>query len=801
MSLKHPHSPVLDGDPPPHRRPRGLVSTPPPPAVAADTSPSPSPSPAAPPPRRRGGGGGGGEREREREKERTKLRERHRRAITSRMLSGLRQHGNFPLPARADMNDVLAALARAAGWTVHPDGTTFRASSQPLHPPTPQSPGIFHVNSVETPSFTSVLNSYAIGTPLDSQASMLQTDDSLSPSSLDSVVVADQSIKNEKYGNSDSVSSLNCLENHQPVELEVVLPPPLAALLVCGSTVVQLMGGSMAGSADGHPEEEQRERSGDGRVGACAGAAAGAEPVPAAVHSSSSHAVSAVIAAIGSLTRASAALAGDYTRTPYIPVYASLPMGIINSHCQLIDPEGIRAELMHLKSLNVDGVIVDCWWGIVEAWIPHKYEWSGYRDLFGIIKEFKLKVQAVLSFHGSGETGSGGVSLPKWVMEIAQENQDVFFTDREGRRNMECLSWGIDKERVLRGRTGIEAYFDFMRSFHMEFRNLTEEGLISAIEIGLGVSGELKYPSCPERMGWRYPGIGEFQCYDRYMQKNLRQAALSRGHLFWARGPDNAGYYNSRPHETGFFCDGGDYDSYYGRFFLNWYSGILIDHVDQVLSLATLAFDGVETVVKIPSIYWWYRTASHAAELTAGFYNPTNRDGYSPVFRMLKKHSVILKFVCYGPEFTIQENNEAFADPEGLTWQVMNSAWDHGLSISVESALPCLDGEMYSQILDTAKPRHDPDRHHVSFFAYRQLPSFLLQRDVCFSELGNFVKCMHDGSLIKIVVRVRTIIAHQSGSSALDVLMQRLTVLCIRGVSTYPIKIIRSRYLTTVIAL
>jgi beta-amylase len=73
---------------------------------------------------------------------------------------------------------------------------------------------------------------------------------------------------------------------------------------------------------------------------------------------------------------------------------------------------------------------------------------------------------------------------------------------------------------------------------------------------------------------------------------------------------------------------------------------------------------------QIPSIYWWYRTASHAAELTAGFYNPTNRDGYSPVLRMLKKHSIILKVVCYGPEFTVQENDEAFADPEGLTWQV-----------------------------------------------------------------------------------------------------------------------------------
>ncbi|KAL6888599.1 hypothetical protein ACP4OV_009625 [Aristida adscensionis] len=644
MSMKHPlqrdadPSPSPPPPPPPHRRPRGFA-----------TGPAPAPSPGATPPRRRG------EREREREKERTKLRERQRRAITSRMLAGLRQHGNLPLPARADMNDVLAALARTVGWTVQPDGTTFRSSPQAFQPPPPppQLQGTFHVTSMEAPSLTNSMNSYAIGTPLDSQASVLHTDDSLSPSSLDSVVAAEQSMKNENYGNSSSVNSLNCMDNDQ-------------------------------------------------------------------------------------LMRSSAVLTGDYTRTPYIPVYASLSLGIINNHCRLVNPEAVRAELKCLKSLNVDGVVVDCWWGIVEAWIPRKYEWSGYRDLFGIIKEFKLKVQVVLSFHGSGDTGSGDVliSLPKWIMEIAQENQDIFFTDREGRRNTECLSWGIDKERVLRGRTGIEVYFDFMRSFHMEFRNLSEEGLITAIEIGLGPSGELRYPSCSERMGWRYPGI-------EYMQKKLRQSALSRGHLFWARGPDNAGYYNSRPHETGFYCDGGDYDSYYGRFFLNWYSGALVDHVDQVLSLATLAFDGVEIVVKIPSIYWWYRTASHAAELTAGYYNPTNRDGYTPVFRILKKHSVTVKLVCYGKEFPFQENDEACADPEGLTWQVRNAAWDQGLSLCVESALPCPDGEIYSRILDTAKPRDDPDRHHASRFAYRQLPQFLLHTDICFSELCSFVKCMH----------------------------------------------------------
>lgn len=64
------------------------------------------------------------------EKERTKLRERNRRAITARILAGLRRHGNYNLRVRADINDVIAALAREAGWVVLPDGTTFLSRSQ-----------------------------------------------------------------------------------------------------------------------------------------------------------------------------------------------------------------------------------------------------------------------------------------------------------------------------------------------------------------------------------------------------------------------------------------------------------------------------------------------------------------------------------------------------------------------------------------------------------------------------------------------------------------------------------------------
>lgn len=45
----------------------------------------------------------------------------------------------------------------------------------------------------------------------------------------------------------------------------------------------------------------------------------------------------------------------------------------------------------------------------------------------------------------------------------------------------------------------------------MEFDEFFQNGIISMVEVGLGPCGELRYPSCPVKHGWRYPGIGEFQ--------------------------------------------------------------------------------------------------------------------------------------------------------------------------------------------------------------------------------------------------------------------------------------------------
>ena len=54
---------------------------------------------------------------------------------------------------------------------------------------------------------------------------------------------------------------------------------------------------------------------------------------------------------------------------------------------------------------------------------------------------------------------------------------------------------------------------------------------IVELTIGMGPAGELRYPSYPEGIdnGWRFPGIGEFTCYDNYMLDDLRRAAEAVG--------------------------------------------------------------------------------------------------------------------------------------------------------------------------------------------------------------------------------------------------------------------------------
>ena len=72
-----------------------------------------------------------------------------------------------------------------------------------------------------------------------------------------------------------------------------------------------------------------------------------------------------------------------------------------------------------------------------------------------------------------------------------------------------------------------------------------------------------------------------------------RLYGLDRGlvHRGWG-GPHDAGNYNSRPSETGFFMSqGGSWDTDYGHFFLSWYSGMLLQHAQRILTATMRALD------------------------------------------------------------------------------------------------------------------------------------------------------------------------------------------------------------------
>lgn len=60
---------------------------------------------------------------------------------------------------------------------------------------------------------------------------------------------------------------------------------------------------------------------------------------------------------------------------------------------KVADSEKLRMELETLKSVGTDGVMVDCWWGIVEGTSPLVYDWSAYRQLFSMIRDTMLKLQ------------------------------------------------------------------------------------------------------------------------------------------------------------------------------------------------------------------------------------------------------------------------------------------------------------------------------------------------------------------------------------------------------------------------
>jgi beta-amylase len=202
----------------------------------------------------------------------------------------------------------------------------------------------------------------------------------------------------------------------------------------------------------------------------------------------------------------------------------------------------------------------------------------------------------------------------------------------------------------------------------------------------------------------------------------------------------------------------------YGRFFLSWYSGLLIQHADLLLGAARQVLsarcrpramrearelsDGgmlyvfgpaVQLGIKLAGVHWWacgclllppigciillhitgawqaacsmsnsshsvssccsclclcrwFKSRAHAAELTAGYYNTRERNGYLPIFEMLKRHGAAASFTCVEMR-DCEHPIEGRCSPEGLLNQVHNFVGGEGQSplahVRCPILLPC----------------------------------------------------------------------------------------------------------------
>ncbi|KAJ4800552.1 Beta-amylase [Rhynchospora pubera] len=431
-----------------------------------------------------------------------------------------------------------------------------------------------------------------------------------------------------------------------------------------------------------------------------------------------------------------------------VPVYVMLPLDTVKPDGSLNRKKAMYASLMGLKKAGVEGVMVDVWWGLVEKDAPTVYNWNGYTELMEMAKQVGLKVQAVMSFHQCGGNVGDSVTipLPRWAVEEMEKDPDLCYSDQWGRRNYEYVSLGCDTLPVLKGRSPVQCYADFMRAFRDQFASYLGNTIIE-IQVGMGPAGELRYPSYPELDGtWKFPGIGAFQCYDKYMRSSLQAAALAAGKPEWGHsGPTDAGGYNNWPEDTAFFRkEGGGWNGPYGEFFLSWYSQMLLDHGERIVSAASSIFSdcpGVKISVKVAGIHWHYGTRSHAAELTAGYYNTRFRDGYLPISRMLARHGAVFNFTCLEMR-DCEQPADACCRPEALVKQVASAAKEAGVRLAGENALPRYDETAHEQVLNAATSG-DADDKMVAFTYLRLNPELFKYEN--WKKFVAFVEQMRKG--------------------------------------------------------
>jgi len=361
----------------------------------------------------------------------------------------------------------------------------------------------------------------------------------------------------------------------------------------------------------------------------------------------------------------------------------------------LPDTSNARQEfgsmLAEAKRNGLNAVSVDVWWGKVaeKSKNPEDWNWQYYDDLFHLIKANNLEIIPVLSTHkcGGGFQEGCDIPLPAWLTRSKDKGgegftqDDLFYKSETNRYNADSISaWATENPATL-------AYLEsFMQAFKAHITQADYLDKIKEIDLSLGPSGELRYPSYNFSDGWIYPDRGFFQSYSQPALKSFRSWALDQNgpsnlsaseklrllnqswgtnytraqqidppFVGWqyqassnqtrtSRAPIRRTVKRLNPTEDGLlaqpFVDDFPlhqlYSAVYQEDFMAWYNESLLAHAQRIMEKASKVFSDSQTEsialgIKIPSIHWKAAspTHPHIAEMTAGLM-PFNNDALKP---------------------------------------------------------------------------------------------------------------------------------------------------------------------------
>ncbi|NQZ00202.1 MAG: family 14 glycosylhydrolase [Bdellovibrionales bacterium] len=288
-------------------------------------------------------------------------------------------------------------------------------------------------------------------------------------------------------------------------------------------------------------------------------------------------------------------------------------------------------QLVQLKSMGVDAISTDVWWGLIEP-EEGQFNWRYYQKLHQLISEAGMKWVPILSFHklggNVGDPADQVIPIPNYIWQRWRKYPDQLGSEVDLMSRSETGSYSSEVVSPNATPYVLEDYRRVMREFQAAFSYARDD--ILEINISLGPAGELRYPSYNQHDSDAiYPGRGRFQMYSELWKRGFRnymknkRGTLDAINMNW--GTELGSFDEIRPPEdVGLFLLKEDQFGPYGMDLFDYQNQVLIDHAQLILGAAFEEFDsnessfaGIDLGAKIPGIHWRFESDRHA-ELASG---------------------------------------------------------------------------------------------------------------------------------------------------------------------------------------